>query len=133
MQHKRLAHHLLLRLFSSRELDNKKLILGQIDSALGRNRPPSLEYLYVEADMRAIVQSTFGGKLLGLYDSNSAANPYGHSALRYSFEGPHGRENWVMNVCGSGKLVNFYSPEEYIFGHSAEQGGNHRLLFQNCI
>jgi hypothetical protein len=55
-------------------------ILQDIDKALGQTKGPSVEYIYVNpywatAPLAWLFQRSF--------HSQSAANPYGHSAIRY--------------------------------------------------
>lgn len=103
------------------EIANKATILNEIDHALGVAKPPALEYIYVQP----AVAFRFSR------NSASSQNPYGHAAIRYSFRSEDGKgyEQYVMNVVGlaTHPLINFLSPEDYLYGDPAtpgsEQGG----------
>lgn len=103
------------------EIANKATILSEIDHALGVSKPPALEYIYVQP----AVAFRFSR------NSASSQNPYGHAAIRYSFRSEDGKgyEQYVMNVVGlaTHPLINFLSPEDYLYGDPAtpgsEQGG----------
>ena len=68
-------------------------------------------------------------------NSQSAANPYGHSAVRYRL--PTG-EDKVMNIVGlpGAEMVHFLKPDDYLFGipeetksMGSEQGGIYNRSF----
>ena len=96
---------------------NKDSILADVDRALGREKPPAIEYLFV---------APFGSfEIFGI----KFGSPYGHSAIRYTL--PDGTQvvmNIVKNSEDEDKLVNFVDPTEYLYGTQfddvgAEQGG----------
>ena len=90
-----------------REIANRDSILSEIDVCLGRTKPPSIEYIYVESDFQLFLSSFSGG-------SASASNPYGHAALRYTL----GSHDFTINISGArGKdLLNIMPTQDYIFG-----------------
>eukprot|EP01116_Phalansterium_solitarium_P014043 TRINITY_DN31556_c0_g1_i1.p1 TRINITY_DN31556_c0_g1~~TRINITY_DN31556_c0_g1_i1.p1 ORF type:complete len:346 (-),score=93.34 TRINITY_DN31556_c0_g1_i1:171-1208(-) len=120
------ARNLAVRFSSSyKEILNKPLILSEIDKVLGKTKPPAIEYLYVNPAYKR------WKALLPGYESDVAANPYGHSAIRYTL--PSGQQK-LMNIVGlpGREMVNFLAPDDYLFGdpHStaplgSEQGGVH--------
>ena len=108
-----------------RPVANVHSILSEIDSSLGVQSPPSMEYLYV------VPCVSFSLSKLWLIGSGiySSSNPYGHSALRYTTSDG---QQYVMNIVGKpGKrMVNFLDPTDYLFGDpsitcdmGSEQGG----------
>jgi len=100
------------------EVENKHTILDEIDQVLGKKSPPALEYIYVESNFKAL----FSEAIFPFYNSGSAANPYGHSALRYTLKDG---SSWVANISGSpnSQLLTLSKANNYIFGRSEEQGG----------
>jgi hypothetical protein len=99
------------------EISNKASVLAEIDRALGVNKPPAVEYIFVEpyADF-GLPFSTYG----------FSRNPYGHAAVRYTL--PNGEQK-LMNIVGQPhkEMVNFLDPSDYLYGtcfdNGAEQGG----------
>ncbi|KAL6075885.1 Transmembrane protein [Balamuthia mandrillaris] len=101
------------------EVSNKTTVLREVDAVLGRDKPPAVEFIFVEP------YSDFAFPIIGGY--GLSRNPYGHAAVRYTL--PWGEEV-VMNIVGlpGQTMVNFLRPEEYFFGtksweEGAEQGG----------
>lgn len=100
------------------EIANKDTILSDVDRALGRAKPPALEYFFV----RPLSMLKAPRLRLG-----TGTNPYGHAAVRYTL--PDGTQK-LMNIVGDPKreLVNFLKPQDYIYGTrnfdaGSEQGG----------
>lgn len=102
------------------EVVNKNTILQDIDHALGKEKPPAFEFVYVEPALTFKLSDR----------KNSSQNPYGHACIRYTLPG---NEQVFMNIVGNlsaKNMCNFMPPEEYLFGaHSrtrdigSEQGG----------
>ena len=99
------------------EIANKASILRETDAALGRSKPPALEYIFVRP-LPAWKLSR---------DSGSGTNPYGHAVVRYTL--PDGTQK-VMNIVGAKgrEMVNFLDPRDYLYGTNvfdtgSEQGG----------
>ncbi len=90
-------------------VSNAKTIWGDIDSALGRKKPPALEYIFVEP--YSSIPLPFGMAL--------SPNSFGHALVKYTL--PTTGEQKVMNICGGSKfstIVQFTSPEDYFFSTS---------------
>ena len=106
------------------EISNKDTILSNIDRRLGHRFPPDVEYIYVEPYLNYASKSVY-----------LTANPYGHSAIRYTL--PDTKEQLVMNIVGLAdhELVNFLSPEDFFFSTNFdtkignEQGGIYNRNF----
>ena len=66
-----------------RQVTNADAVLDDIDKILRVKKPPSVEYLFVapRAEIRVRLLALLGGP------SESYANPYGHSAVRYTLPG----------------------------------------------
>jgi len=98
------------------EITNKESVLGKIDRALGVQKPPAVEYIFVEPSAGfGLPFSSFGFSL----------NPYGHDAIRYTL--PHGEQK-LMNIVGEPhkEMVNFLDPSDFFFDAcfaGSEQGG----------
>lgn len=99
------------------EIANKASVLSELDKALGRSKPPALEYIFV-SPLAVWKLPT---------DSGSGTNPYGHAVVRYTLPGG---EQKVMNIVGKPgrEMVNFLRPEDYLYGTGvfdtgSEQGG----------
>jgi len=105
------------------EIDNKDTILAQIDQLCSKGKPPAVEYIFVEPAFRA----DHSAKALRIFG-------FGHAVIKYLLDG----KQRVMNIVGVSsnksskadlELVNFLSPQEYLFGLSSdtlrksEQGG----------
>eukprot|EP00007_Cunea_sp_BSH-02190019_P006131 CAMPEP_0174230428 /NCGR_PEP_ID=MMETSP0417-20130205/1207_1 /TAXON_ID=242541 /ORGANISM="Mayorella sp, Strain BSH-02190019" /LENGTH=312 /DNA_ID=CAMNT_0015308123 /DNA_START=37 /DNA_END=972 /DNA_ORIENTATION=- len=88
-------------------------VLTEVDRALGCEKPPAIEYLFVEPFSQ-----------FHIFGFGIPINPYGHAALRYTR--PNGEQH-VVNISGSPntRLVSFLPPADYIFGDQtySEQGG----------
>lgn len=96
------------------EISNKDTIFSEIDKALGVSKPPALEYILV------MPFSSFFVPFLGF---GINMNAYGHAAVRYTL--PDGR-GVVMNVEGKKDkrpMIQFSSPENYIYGTKYSGGG----------
>ena len=120
------------------ELSNKSSILPLVNRALGRSRPPAVEFL-VAAAVRGSAQVPWPRRLLG--------NPCGHALVAYRLPGQQkGRpeQQVVMNIVNPGHasnpssvhIVNFLSLEEMLFGIGdtdgacgSEQGGVYNRAF----
>lgn len=91
---------------------NKATIFQEIDRSLERTKPPAVEYL--------IARPHSGITIFG-YGFNF--NWYGHSAVIYTM--PDGTRKVFNIVGGKGhdELVNFHTPEEYMFTRNSDQGG----------
>lgn len=95
-------------------------LMKKIDSEVNSPSDRCVEYIFTKPKW------SYFFKFL-VNDSQSAMNPYGHSALRYV--DPDTGEDTVMNVCGlkGKKLINFIPAHEYlftdIFHEGNEQGG----------
>mmetsp|Transcript_30504 Transcript_30504/g.42083 ORF Transcript_30504/g.42083 Transcript_30504/m.42083 type:complete len:350 (-) Transcript_30504:46-1095(-) len=72
-----------------------------------KNKPPAVEYIFVEP--------------FGAYGVVST-NPYGHAAVRYTLGG----EQKVFNIVGFGgvHMVTFIHPNDYLFGTCGWKEGN---------
>eukprot|EP01080_Neovahlkampfia_damariscottae_P010446 gene10446-2968_t len=107
----------------------KKTILSEIDKTIGRNKPPAIEYIYVNP-----VQS-FKFRFSKLFSSDSSQNPYGHACVKYTLK--DGTQK-LMNIVGlpTMKMVHFIDPKHYLFSDpnitqvdGSEQGGIYNRSF----
>lgn len=96
-------------------ITNTNSIFPLIDSACKVQKPPALEYIFVEPYTTRFSLKSLATTALGhSKEVNTSYNPYGHAAIRYTL---HDKE-YVMNIVGNPsakKMVNFMKPEEYLF------------------
>lgn len=94
------------------KIANRDTIFQEIDKSLEKSKPPAVEYL--------IARPHSGFTVFG-YGFNF--NWYGHSAVIYTM--PDGTRKAFNIVGGKGhdELVNFHTPEEYMFSRNSDQGG----------
>lgn len=102
-------------------ITNKNGILEDVDKALQVEKPPAVEYILVMPVTHVNFPYTGRG---------SGANPFGHSAVRYTL--PDGTQK-VFNISGVNKnhMVEFHDPKEYFFGTqktSQQQGVYNREM-----
>lgn len=104
-------------------LANKHQVLPTIDRLVARNKNV-IEYIYTRPDWSSCAR--INDRILARIGTQSAQNPYGHSAVRYAYETNDGqRRDVVMNIARD-TLVNFVEPVDYLFAPSRpgnEQGG----------
>eukprot|EP01130_Rhizamoeba_saxonica_P000678 TRINITY_DN1061_c0_g1_i3.p1 TRINITY_DN1061_c0_g1~~TRINITY_DN1061_c0_g1_i3.p1 ORF type:complete len:274 (+),score=36.09 TRINITY_DN1061_c0_g1_i3:217-1038(+) len=107
------------------EISNKSKILKEIDLLLGQNKPPAVEYLFVYPYFR-------NHYLNKLQIFSWFGNYYGHSAIRYTRKNG---EQVLMNVVGlpDHEMINFLSPEEYLFGTDFQQGNEQGGVYNRSI
>ena len=95
------------------EIKNKDTICEEIDRALGRSKPCSVEYLIAKPNA-----------LFSIWGYGFNINWFGHSAVIYTL--PCGTRK-VFNITGinekNPKMVTFYTPENYLFERNPDQGG----------
>ena len=110
-----------------KNVQNKDTILKEIDDALQVEKPPSIEYIFVQPFSQFHLPLPFSKKKYGFH-----FNTFGHSAVRYTLDdnGTEGTSvtEYVMNIEaqeGSRDMVNFRDPKEFLFGDSGPQGGVH--------
>ncbi|VBB19041.1 hypothetical protein YASMINEVIRUS_1573 [Yasminevirus sp. GU-2018] len=103
---------------SSDSVENKDEIFHEIDKALNRPGPASVEYLVA----RPHSGFTFFGMGFNF-------NWYGHGAVVYTM--PDGTRK-VFNIVGGkpiGGIVEQHTPEEYLFTRNSDQGGVYNREF----
>jgi hypothetical protein len=103
-------------------ISNKMTILSDLDKFLGRNAPPSLEYIFVEPLANVRLPDGRG----------SGMNPFGHAVVRYTLPGGEQR---VMNISGLAghDMVNFMDPAEYLYGTDFAPGNEQKGLYNRSM
>lgn len=97
----------------------QRLILQQLNKKCNSETNTFVEYIFTKPAWRKLFFNR----------SDSATNPYGHSAIRYCYEINGKKTDTVMNISGlkGEKLVNYFEPDEYIFAdklcNGNQQGG----------
>jgi hypothetical protein len=97
------------------EIENKQTLLSEIDHQLNVNKPPSIEYIFVEPASMMTLIGNFGVNFL---------NPYGHSAIRYNLKGKEYLMNIQIPKDETEHMLNFIDPKEYFFGTKYDLPGN---------
>jgi hypothetical protein len=95
-------------------IKNKYTVLGEINKALGRNKPPSVEFVTAKP------HAAFNFLGIG-YGINF--NWYSHSAVIYTMPNGERKVFNVLKVAGQPNIVEFMSPEQYFFERNSDQGG----------
>lgn len=83
-----------------------------------------VEYIFTLPAWKKIFTSSFILSLFGRNGSNSAANPYGHACIRYSYYQNLDHIHKIMNVSGqkNNPLINFLDPHKYMFTDERDIG-----------
>ncbi|KJE91653.1 hypothetical protein CAOG_02761 [Capsaspora owczarzaki ATCC 30864] len=106
------------------EVSNKATLLSDVDGALGRSKPPALEYILV---------MPFSAVRLG-FGYGLSYNSFGHAAVRYTL--PDGKQV-VMNINGKGgigvPMVQFCTPEEYFLSTHYSPASEQRGLYNRTM
>ena len=87
-------------------ISNIDTILDDIDTVLGKGKPPSVEYIFVRSTSILPLWNGYGINF----------NLYGHAAVRY--RSPEGKDI-VVNIEGKNEnkvMVRFYDAKDYLYG-----------------